>query len=117
MSELKVVILDIDGTLLLSNAAHATAFTEAAEKLGLEADYLKILGLIGKGSDKLIPEAFGIAEGSILGKKLERLKAKIFRDWFLPNLDPNIESSRCDREASRSAVLGLTALLPQYPPA
>src|SRR4029453_4070059 len=76
MAELKVVILDIDGTLLVSNAAHALAFTEAAECLGMEADYSKILGLIGKGGDRLIPEAFGVDESSALGTKLDHLKGQ-----------------------------------------
>jgi HAD superfamily hydrolase (TIGR01509 family) len=85
---LKAVILDIDGTLLWSNSAHAMAFTEAAENLGLDAGYSKILELIGKGADKLIPEAFGVEEDSVLGKKLSRLKSKIFTERFLPHLGP-----------------------------
>src|SRR5262245_23568293 len=88
MNELKAVILDIDGTLLWSNAAHAMAFTEAAECLGLEAGYSRVLKLIGKGGDKLMPEAFGFAETSVVGKKLERLKGKIFKERFLPHLGP-----------------------------
>ena len=85
---LKVVILDIDGTLLRSNAAHAMAFLEAAESQGVAADYSKILRLIGKGGDKLIPEAFGVEENSGLGKKLGQLKGKIFKERFLPHLGP-----------------------------
>jgi HAD superfamily hydrolase (TIGR01509 family) len=64
------------------------AFTEAAESLGLDTGYAKILELIGKGTDKLIPEAFGVAEDSVLGKKLARLKSKIFKERFLPHLGP-----------------------------
>ena len=88
INELKAVILDIDGTLLWSNSAHAMAFTEAAESLGLDAGYSKIFELIGKGTDKLIPEAFGVEEDSVVGKKLARLKAKIFKERFLPHLGP-----------------------------
>jgi phosphoglycolate phosphatase-like HAD superfamily hydrolase len=88
MSGVKVVILDIDGTLLRSNAAHAMAFTEAAESQGIAADYSRILRLIGKGGDKLIPEAFGIEEYSALGKRLGQLKGKIFKERFLSHLGP-----------------------------
>src|SRR6185295_10474907 len=88
MSGLKAVILDIDGTLLLSNEAHAMAFTEAAETLGIGADYSQVLRLIGKGSDKLIPEAFGIDEESALGRDLAGLKGKLFRERYLPHLIP-----------------------------
>jgi len=88
MRGLKAVILDIDGTLLLSNEAHAMAFTEAAETLGIGADYSQVLRLIGKGSDKLIPEAFGIDEESALGRDLAGLKGKLFRERYLPHLFP-----------------------------
>jgi len=88
IGRLKAVILDIDGTLLLSNEAHALAFTEAAESLGISADYPQIVRLIGKGSDKLIPEAFGIEEESSLGRDLAELKGKLFRERYLPRLGP-----------------------------
>jgi beta-phosphoglucomutase-like phosphatase (HAD superfamily) len=55
MSQVHAVIFDIDGTLLLSNEAHARAYVEAAAALGVKADFTKIRGLIGKGGDKLIP--------------------------------------------------------------
>jgi len=64
------------------------AFTEAGESQGIPADYSKILRLIGKGGDKLIPEAFGVSEHSELGKTLGRLKGKIFKERFLPHLGP-----------------------------
>jgi HAD superfamily hydrolase (TIGR01509 family) len=82
-----VVILDIDGTLLLSNDAHARAFVEAGKSLGLSADFPHIRRLIGKGGDKLIPEAFGFDDESEPGKKLEKEKGRIFRS-FLPTLRP-----------------------------
>jgi HAD superfamily hydrolase (TIGR01549 family) len=74
-----VVILDIDGTLLLSNDAHARAFVEAGKSLGLSADLPFIRRLIGKGGDKLIPEAFGFDAESEPGRKLDKAKDRIFR--------------------------------------
>jgi phosphoglycolate phosphatase-like HAD superfamily hydrolase len=59
MSQINAVIFDIDGTLLISNEAHAQAYIEAASILGINADFTQIRSLIGKGGDKLIPEAFG----------------------------------------------------------
>src|SRR4030095_6239299 len=79
VSNVRTVILDIDGTLLASHDAHAFAFKEAAATLGVEADLNQIRHLIGKGSDKLIPEAFGFEAESEWGKKLDDLKGKIFR--------------------------------------
>ena len=79
MTKLRVVLLDIDGTLLLSNDAHARAFVEAGKSMGLPANYLSIRRLIGKGGDKLIPEGFGIDAESERGKKLDEAKGRIFR--------------------------------------
>jgi HAD superfamily hydrolase (TIGR01509 family) len=86
--ELKGVLLDIDGTLLLSNEAHARAFAEAAAELGVQADLPRIRKLIGKGGEKLIPEAFGFEAKSPRGKQLGELKANIFKARYLPTLQP-----------------------------
>src|SRR5262245_49147838 len=88
MSQVHAVIFDIDGTLLLSNEAHARAFFEAATKLRIKADFTKIRNLIGKGGDKLIPEAFGFEKDSALGKELDELKGQIFKTRYLPDLQP-----------------------------
>jgi phosphoglycolate phosphatase-like HAD superfamily hydrolase len=84
MSAIKTVILDIDGTLLESNEAHARAFAEAASTLGIASDFETILRLMGKGSDKLIPEAFGFDAESDSGKNLDALKGAIFKAKYLP---------------------------------
>jgi len=84
----KTVILDIDGTLLSSNDAHARAYADAAQSLGITPDFEKIRRLIGKGGDKLLPEAFGISAESDLGEHLDELKGEIFRSRYLPSLQP-----------------------------
>jgi HAD superfamily hydrolase (TIGR01509 family) len=88
MIRIKAVILDIDGTLLLSNDAHAKAFAEAAATLRVQAGFERIRRLIGKGSDKLIPEAFGLESESDLGKKITELKGAIFKTRYLATLEP-----------------------------
>lgn len=87
MAALSAVILDIDGTLLDSNDAHARAFVEAAAELGLPADYETVRRLIGKGGDKLIPEAFGFEQESEQGRALDQRKKEIFHE-LLPGLEP-----------------------------
>lgn len=86
--DLKGVLLDIDGTLLFSNEAHAQAFAEAATELGMASDLPRIRQLIGKGGDKLIPEAFGFDAESPQGKQLGERKKKIFKERYLPTLQP-----------------------------
>jgi HAD superfamily hydrolase (TIGR01509 family) len=82
-----VVLLDIDGTLLLSNDAHARAFVEAGKSLGIPADFSRVRRLIGKGGDKLIPEAFGFDAESEPGRKLDKEKGRIFKS-YVPSLQP-----------------------------
>ena len=86
--QLKGVLLDIDGTLIFSNEAHARAFADAAAQLGVKSDLEKIRRLIGMGGDKLIPEAFGLDSESPLGKQLAGLKLEIFRERYLSTLQP-----------------------------
>jgi len=85
---LKAVLLDIDGTLLLSNDAHARAFLRAGAELGFTSTLSVIRRRIGKGGDKLIPEAFGVDAESPAGKELSELKKKIFKERYLPTLHP-----------------------------
>jgi HAD superfamily hydrolase (TIGR01549 family) len=74
-------IFDVDGTLVDSNDAHAQAFVEAFREFGHEAAFARVRRLIGKGSDKLIPELIGRYDESLA----ERKKA-IFKARFLPQL-------------------------------
>ncbi len=88
MSSVRAVILDLDGTLLCSNDAHAQAFLEAGREMGLNVDFDAIRVLIGKGGDKLIPEAFGFASESEPGQKLSKRKKEIFMTRYLEKLAP-----------------------------
>jgi HAD superfamily hydrolase (TIGR01509 family) len=87
-SGVRAVILDLDGTLLHSNDAHAQAFVEAGRQIGLTVDFETVRRLIGKGGDKLIPEAFGFSSDSEAGKRLSFLKKEIFMARFLTTLKP-----------------------------
>lgn len=53
---LQGVILDVDGTLVLSNDAHAQAYVDAFAELGYEVPFDRIRPLIGMGSDQLVPQ-------------------------------------------------------------
>ena len=77
----EAAIFDVDGTLVDSNHAHAGAFVEAFHEFGFEIPFEKARRLIGKGSDKLIPELIGRYDEAIA----ERKKA-IFRQRYLPAL-------------------------------
>ncbi|MBL1173546.1 MAG: HAD family hydrolase [Pantanalinema sp. GBBB05] len=49
------VLLDIDGTLVLSNDAHAQAWVEAFTEYGYMITFEQVRSLIGMGADQVIP--------------------------------------------------------------
>ncbi len=51
----KAVLLDVDGTLVDSNDAHAESWVETLSAFGYQVPFARIRQLIGKGGDKLLP--------------------------------------------------------------
>ena len=81
------VLLDIDGTLLDSNDAHANSFAEALAEEGLQISFERVRPLVGMGSDKLLP-ALGVEPHSRVAKHVDRRKGEIFKTKYLPTLKP-----------------------------
>ena len=89
---LKAVLLDIDGTLVDSNDAHAAAWIEALREAGYDASYERVRALIGKGGDKLLPEVTGLRKDSALGEEISARRGAIFKKTYLPSLRAFAES-------------------------
>ncbi|MGQ0714130.1 MAG: HAD family hydrolase [Gemmatimonadaceae bacterium] len=88
MKSLKGILLDIDGTLLDSNDAHAAAFVKAFAEHGIEIPFDHVRPLVGMGSDKLIPSLTGFEHDSDDGERVSARKKGIFEDRYLPHLKP-----------------------------
>ncbi len=84
----EVVIFDIDGTLVDSNDAHAHAWVDAFGEHGVQVPFARVRRLIGKGSDKLLPEVSGISAEDPNGKQVSARRAEIFRNKYLPGVRP-----------------------------
>jgi HAD superfamily hydrolase (TIGR01509 family) len=84
----KVVLLDVDGTLVDSNDAHASAWVDALTEAGHLVSFEDVRRLIGKGGDKVLPETIGLAKESSEGRAIEERRARIFKDRYLPRLRP-----------------------------
>ena len=85
---LHAILLDIDGTLLDSNDAHARAWVAAFPEHGYVVPFEAIRPLSGKGGDKLIPELTGLDPDSGEAKRLSETRSEIFRERELPTLRP-----------------------------
>ena len=84
---LPAVILDMDGTLVDSNDAHAHAWVEALADAGYRVPFERVRPLIGMGGDKLLPEVIGRAEEEPQGERISERRGEIFREKYLPQLE------------------------------
>lgn len=84
----RAVLLDVDGTLVDSNDAHARAWVDAFGEFGRAIPLERVRPLIGKGGDKLMPEVTGIDSESEEGKRIDARRSAIFKERYLPHLKP-----------------------------
>ena len=82
------ILLDIDGTLVDSNDAHAHAWVAAFTESGVTVDFARVRRCIGMGGDKLMPEVSGITEDSPQGRRIGKRRGEIFTAEWLPRLRP-----------------------------
>ena len=86
---LKAVLLDIDGTLVASNDAHAKAWADALRDFGYDRDVEQIRRWIGMGGDKILPRVDKrLDDENDPGKAILKLRLKIFMQRYAPNLKP-----------------------------
>jgi HAD superfamily hydrolase (TIGR01509 family) len=87
MAKERGLILDIDGTLVDSNDAHAAAYVQAFAEMGAATDFTTVRRLIGMGGEKLVPTVRpGWTSASGLGAAVDRRKKEIFARTHLPRL-------------------------------
>src|SRR3954466_6377991 len=82
---LRTVLLDIDGTLIDSNDAHAKAWVGALAEHGYVVQFDQVRPLIGMGGDKLLPELTGLDPESGEAERISQSRTKLFRE-MLPGL-------------------------------
>ncbi|MBA3540686.1 MAG: HAD family hydrolase [Deltaproteobacteria bacterium] len=82
------VLLDVDGTLVDSNDAHAHAWVEALAAFDVEVEFSRVRGLIGMGGDKLTEQLTGLAPDSPESKKLGEHRMALFLDHWIKTVRP-----------------------------
>jgi HAD superfamily hydrolase (TIGR01509 family) len=86
------MLLDVDGTLVASNDAHAQAWVEALAEQGIRVPFEEVRRLIGMGGDKLLPRVSGLSEDMPAGQKVSKRRREIFKARYLPSLRPTPEA-------------------------
>ena len=83
-----VAVLDIDGTIVDSNDAHAKAWMQAFAQYGHAVDFHEVRKRIGMGGHKLLRQVAGIDCESAEGRRISASRRSIFSADFLPRLQP-----------------------------
>lgn len=83
---LHTVLLDVDGTLIDSNDAHARAWVAALAAHGYVIPFSAVRPLIGKGGDKILPELTGLDPKSGEAERISDTRGRIFLEQELPSL-------------------------------
>jgi phosphoglycolate phosphatase-like HAD superfamily hydrolase len=82
----RAVLLDVDGTLIDSNDAHARAWVDVGREFGHDIEFDRVRWLIGMGGDRVLPQLTGLEEESEDGERLLDRRGQIFRSRYLPGL-------------------------------
>ncbi len=84
---LQGIILDVDGTLVLSNDVQAQAWTEAFAESGYTVAFEQVRPLIGKGGDRVIPESVpGLNDQAGKGKTISERRKELILNRYAPKL-------------------------------
>ena len=85
-SPLRGCLLDVDGTLIDSNHAHARSWVEVLTEHEFDVTYAQVRALIGMGGDKLVRAVTGLDIERGRGKELAARRTELFRREYLPSL-------------------------------
>jgi len=85
-TKLRGVLLDVDGTLIDSNDAHASSWADTFREFGLDIPFERVRPLIGMGGDKLLPQLTGLDHESDRASLMTKRRKEIFNTMYLPTL-------------------------------
>ena len=105
-TRIRAALLDIDGTLIDSNDAHARAWVAAGAEFGHDIHFDRVRPLIGMGGDRVTPMMTGHDEDSPEGERIVERRGEIFREQHLPGLVPT-RGARALLERMKAAGLEL----------
>lgn len=88
MAHIQAVILDVDGTLVDSNDAHAQAWADALHAYGYDVETQRIRQLIGMGGDNLLPEVASLNKDSQQGSQISKRRSEVFKARYLAQVRP-----------------------------
>lgn len=88
MEQYQAVLLDVDGTLVDSNDAHASAWVEVLAKFGHDTTFDRVRAMIGMGGDRLIEDITGLARDSKENGKIGEARSELFKSQWIHKVRP-----------------------------
>lgn len=82
------MLLDVDGTLVDSNEAHANAWAQTLGEAGFDIDLDRIRPLIGVGGDRLVEHLTGIPRDAEQNAELGKARSKLFLAHWVRHVRP-----------------------------
>lgn len=82
----RVALVDIDGTLVDSNDAHALAWSDVFREFHREVPHEQVRRAIGMGGDQLLPALLDLDSESDEGQAMGKRRAHLFEKRYLPSL-------------------------------
>ncbi len=84
-----VALIDVDGTLVSSNDAHAKSWQAALKEFGYDVSYDRLRRMIGMGGDKVLPAIDPkLNDEADPGKSIAFRRGEIFKERYLSHLQP-----------------------------
>lgn len=86
---IEAALVDVDGTLLVSNDAHARAWERAFARYGYDVSETRLRRLVGMGGDKILATIDAALSPEVdPGKSISTLHLQIFLDEYVRALPP-----------------------------
>jgi HAD superfamily hydrolase (TIGR01509 family) len=82
------IILDLDGTLISSNQAHARAWADALAEHGHPVAYEQVHQRMGMGGDLLLPDLIGLEKETPEGTAISERRKAILLERYLHEIQP-----------------------------
>lgn len=87
MTNIRAVLMDIDGTLLDSSEAQTQSWLQVLRDFGYLVQYHQVRARIGMGQDRILRELCGVSENSARARRMLPARELLLRSRYLPHLE------------------------------
>ena len=101
MRKIEGLLIDVDGTFVDSNLAHAQSWHEALKEAGIETSYQEVRDNLGLGSDTLISRIGKLQIKSKEAQKVREIRREIFHQRYLKTIKPFPAAQQLMQELNR----------------